>query len=70
LVCDFLRAGEISDLNQDCNCALSRSCCLLLLLSPALRAAEYFLPPDAQGGWRIAKDATRIRELDPRGQVN
>ena len=43
--------------------AVSRACCLLLLLSPAVRAADYFPPPDAQGGWRIAKDATQIREL-------
>ncbi len=43
--------------------ALSRSCCLLLFLSPAVRAADYFPPPDARGGWRSAKDATQIREL-------
>ena len=36
---------------------------LLLLLAAALHAADYFPPPDAQGGWRTAKDAAQIRAL-------
>ena len=35
----------------------------LLLLARAVHAADYFPPPDAQGGWRIAKDAAQIRDL-------
>lgn len=39
---------------------------LLLLLASALtqaKPADYFPPPDAQGGWRTLKDATSVRKL-------
>ena len=35
----------------------------LLLLATSLHAADYFPPPDAQGGWRIAKDTAQVRDL-------
>jgi CubicO group peptidase (beta-lactamase class C family) len=40
----------------------------LLPFAPSVRAADYFPPPDSQGGWRTLKDATQIREsaaIDP-----
>ena len=40
--------------------ALFASC---LIASFAARAADYFPPPDSQGGWRTLKDARQIREL-------
>lgn len=35
---------------------------LLAPLAPVLPAADYFPPPDSQGGWRTAKTAPEIRE--------
>jgi len=43
-----------------------RLCALFLVLfiaSPAIHAAEYFPPPDRDGGWRTLKDAAQVREL-------
>lgn len=34
----------------------------LLLTAPILPAADYFPPPDSQGGWRTLTDAAAIRE--------
>ena len=34
----------------------------VLGFSSALPAADYFPPPDSQGGWRVAKDAREVRE--------
>ena len=36
---------------------------LLLIVSAALRAADYFPPPDSEGGWRTLSDAAQIRAL-------
>ena len=38
-------------------------CCALILASSALRAADYFPPPDSAGGWRAATNATQMRKL-------
>ncbi len=35
----------------------------LVLLTVRLTAADYFPPPDSEGGWRTLKDAAQIREL-------
>ena len=37
-------------------------CSALLFSSAALFAADYFPPPDSEGGWRTLKDAGEIRE--------
>ncbi len=47
---------------RSATCALT----LLLLLASTLtqaKPADYFPPPDAQGGWRTLKDAAAIRKL-------
>ena len=36
---------------------------LLLAARSALQAADYFPPPDSEGGWRTLTDAGQIREL-------
>jgi CubicO group peptidase (beta-lactamase class C family) len=41
---------------------------LLLALTVATRAADYFPPPDSEGGWRTLKDPAEIRDkagMDP-----
>jgi CubicO group peptidase (beta-lactamase class C family) len=35
---------------------------LLLAAVPAARAADYFPPPDSQGGWREARSAAQVRK--------
>jgi len=45
---------------------MPRFCVLIALLFtawPLLDAAEYFPPPDSEGGWRTLKDAAQIRQL-------
>jgi CubicO group peptidase (beta-lactamase class C family) len=41
----------------------SRVSCLLLLVSTPLSAADYFPPPDVDGGWRTATNAAQARKL-------
>ncbi len=36
---------------------------LAAVVSQAARAADYFPPPDSQGGWRTASDAAHVRKL-------
>ncbi|HEX4796422.1 MAG TPA: serine hydrolase [Humisphaera sp.] len=36
---------------------------LILTLAATARAADYFPPPDSEGGWRTLKDAEQIRKL-------
>src|SRR2546423_1298609 len=36
---------------------------LVLLALPVIEAADYFPPPDSEGGWRTLKDAAQVREL-------
>lgn len=38
-------------------------CAGVLLLALPLLAADYFPPPDSEGGWRTLKDASQIRKL-------
>ena len=48
------------------SCALLFAGFCLLLLAPMgaqAKPADYFPPPDAQGGWRTLKDAAAIRKL-------
>jgi CubicO group peptidase (beta-lactamase class C family) len=42
-------------------CAVALACCLPVLAKP--KSADYFPPPDSQGGWRTLKDAASIRKL-------
>lgn len=36
---------------------------MLLLMAPLAQAADYFPPPDKDGGWRVPKDSKETREL-------
>ncbi len=38
-------------------------CIAVLSVSPMASAADYFPPPDSEGGWRTAKTAADVREL-------
>lgn len=40
----------------------TRAALLLLTLATVARAADYFPPPDSEGGWRTLTDAREIRE--------
>ena len=37
--------------------------CILTVVTPSLRAEDYFPPPDSAGGWRTTKDAAQTKEL-------
>lgn len=36
---------------------------MLLMMAPLAQAADYFPPPDKDGGWRVPKDSKETREL-------
>ena len=41
---------------------LSKSLILLLAATSLVRSADYFPPPDSEGGWRAATNATAVRQ--------
>jgi len=42
---------------------LASTFCAILLLAPLCHAADYFPPPDSEGGWRTALEVKQAREL-------
>jgi CubicO group peptidase (beta-lactamase class C family) len=45
------------------NGAFIPACAAVMLLALPLMAADYFPPPDSEGGWRTLKDSDQIRKL-------
>jgi CubicO group peptidase (beta-lactamase class C family) len=45
------------------HCALISRCSLFLVVATGFSAADYFPPPDSEGGWRTLQSAVQVRDL-------